>query len=114
MGHGTSLVRLKIGNNCTSIPFIVVVKEGRLFLKSVPCTRDLSSFSMSYFEYRGRSRLCECCRQGQREVAGNSMNKVLATRAGSRGPKSASPPKKMKILKIGLKYGKYLYKLKSV
>ena len=54
MGHGTSLVRLKIGNNCTSIPFIVVVKEGRLFLKSVPCTRDLSSFSMSYFEYRAK------------------------------------------------------------
>ena len=33
---------------------------------------------------------------------------------GSRGPKSVSPPQKMKDLEIGLKYGKYLYKLKSV
>ena len=31
MGHGNSLVWMKIGSNCTSIPFIVVVKEGRLF-----------------------------------------------------------------------------------
>ena len=42
-----------------------------------------------------------------------SENDIFA-RAGSRGPKSASPPQKIKILKIGLKYGKYLYKVKSV
>ena len=43
-----------------------------------------------------------------------SRRAAVVIRAGSRGPKSASPPQKMKILKIGLKYGKYLYKLKSV
>ena len=49
------------------------------------------------------------------EETGKALaQKHIASRAGSRGPKSASPPQKIKILKIGLKYGKYLYKVKSV
>ena len=54
------------------------------------------------------------CKTSNNEVKSFASYVVSNTRAGSRGPKSASPPQKIKILKIGLKYGKYLYKVKSV
>ena len=35
-------------------PLYCCCKGRETLLKSVPCTRDLSSFSMSYFEYKAK------------------------------------------------------------